>query len=103
LRSAHTEPAAAVGGKPTSLIESEGLDSRVERLDKAFAALHRYVTAFIRHTAQQIPGCSLNRKHLFVNLRTEVVAVIRNAPEELRTHENGKVSRPAPSAPRQFL
>jgi hypothetical protein len=60
LRSAHAEPAAALGGKPTSLIESEGLDSRVGRLDKALAARHRYLTAFISDTAQQIPGCRLN-------------------------------------------
>jgi hypothetical protein len=92
LRSSHAEPAAALGGKPTSLIESEGLDSRVERLDKAFAARHRYLTAFISDTAQQIPGCSLNPKHLFVDLRSEAVAVIRNAPEELRYHQNWKVS-----------
>jgi hypothetical protein len=95
LRSAHTEPAAALGGNPTHLIESEDLDSRVDRLDKAFAALHRYVTAFVSDTAQQIPGCSLNRKHLnklFVDLRSEAVAVIRNVPPELRNHENWKVS-----------
>jgi hypothetical protein len=90
LRSAHTEPAAAPRWQ--HLIESEDLDSRVDRLDKAFAALHRYVTAFVSDTAQQIPGCRLNRKHLFVDLRCEAVAVIRNAPEELRYHQNWKVS-----------
>src|SRR5215469_9830668 len=92
LRSAHTEPAAALAGKPTHLIESEDRDSRADRLDKAFAALHRYVTAFFSDTAQQIPGCSLNRKHLnklFV-LQSDAVAVIRNAPEELRNHKNWK-------------
>jgi hypothetical protein len=96
LRSAHTEPTAALGGNPTHLIESEDLlVSRVDCLDKAFAALHRYVTAFVSDTAQQIAGCSLNRKHLnklFVDLRSEAVAVIRNAPEGLRNHENWKVS-----------
>jgi len=84
-RSAHTEPAAALGGNPT----------HVDRLDKAFAALHLYVTAFFSDTAQQIPGCNLNRKHLnklFVDLQSEAVAVIRNAPEDLRNHENWKVS-----------
>jgi hypothetical protein len=93
LRSAHTEPAAALAGNPTHLIESEDLDSRADRLDKAFAALHQ--TAFFSDTAQQIPGCSLNRKHLnklFVDLQSDAVAVIRNAPEELRNHKNWKVS-----------
>ena len=92
---AHTKPAAALGGNPIHLIESEHLHSRVDRLDKAFAALHRYVTAFVTDAAQPIPGCSLNRKHLnkpFVDLRSEAVAVIRNVPEELRNHENWKVS-----------
>ena len=87
LRWAHTQPAAALGGNPTYLIEPEDLDSRVDRLDKAFEALHRCVTAFVSDTAQQIPGCSLNRKHLnklFVDLRSEAVAVIRNVPQELR-------------------
>jgi hypothetical protein len=85
LRSAHTEPAAALGCNPT----------HVDRLDKASAALHLYVTAFFSDTAQQIPGCNLNRKHLnklFVDLQSEAVAVIRNAPEDLRNHENWKVS-----------
>jgi hypothetical protein len=95
LRSARTELVAALGGNPTHLIESEDLDSRADRLDKAFAALHLYVTAFFSDTAQQIPGCNLNRKHLnklFVDLQSEAVAVIRNAPEDLRNHENWKVS-----------
>jgi hypothetical protein len=95
LRSAHTEPAAALAGKPTHLIESEDLDSRADRLDKAFAALHRYVTAFFSDTAQQIPGCSLNRKHLnklFVDLQSDAVAVIRSAPKELHNHKNWKLS-----------
>jgi hypothetical protein len=89
LRSAHTEPTAALGGNPTHLIESEDLVSRVDCLDKAFATLHRYVTAFVSDTAQQIAGC---RNKLFVDLRSEAVAVIRNAPEGLRNHENWKVS-----------
>src|SRR5262245_56007959 len=95
LRWAHTKPASALGGNPIHVIESERLHSRVDRLDKAFAALHRYVTAAVTDTAQQIPSCSLNRKHLnklLVELRSEVVAVIRNVPEELRDHENWKVS-----------
>jgi hypothetical protein len=53
------------------------------------------VTAFVSDTTQQISGCSLNRRHLnklFVDLQSKAVAVIRNAPEELRNHENWKVS-----------
>ena len=67
-RLAHTEPAA----DPTHL----------DCLDKA-------------SFAQQIPGCSLNCKHLnklLVDLHSEAVAVIRNAPEGLRSHKNWKVS-----------
>jgi hypothetical protein len=71
LRLAHTEPAA----------NSTHLDC----LDNAFFS----------DAAQQIPGCSLNRKHLkklFVDLQSGAVAVIRNAPEDLRSHENWKAS-----------
>src|SRR2546430_12678257 len=100
LRSAHTEPAAALGGNPTHLIESEDLDSRVDRLDKAFAALHRYVTAFVSDTAQQIPGCSLNRKHLnklFVDPRSEAVSVICKCSPKMRHHDKLNGALPAPS------
>jgi hypothetical protein len=90
LQSTHTEPAASLAGKPT-LIESEDLDSRADRLDKAFAALNHYVTAFFSDTAQHIPGCSLNRKHLN-NLFVDAVAVIRSGPKELHNHKNWKVS-----------
>jgi hypothetical protein len=95
LQSAHTEAAASLADKPTHLIESEDLDSRADRLDKTFAALNHYVTAFFSGTAQHIPGCSLNRKHLnklFVDLQSDAVAVIRSAPKELHNHKNWKVS-----------
>jgi hypothetical protein len=94
LRPARTEPAGALGGNPTHLIESEDLDSHVDRLNKAFAALHRYVTALVSDTVRPIPGCSLNPTHLklFVDLRSEAGAVIRKVPPELRDHENWKVS-----------
>ena len=85
MGSAHIEPAAALGGNPT----------HVDRLENAFAALDFYVTAFFSDAAHQIPNCNLNRKQLnklFVRLLSEAVAVIRNAPEELRNHENWKVS-----------
>jgi hypothetical protein len=83
---AHTESAAALAGNPTHLIESANPDSPADRLDRAFSALRLDV---------QIPGCSVNRRHLnkrFVDLQSEAVAVIRNAPEELRNHGNWKVS-----------
>jgi len=86
LRSAHTEPAAALAGNP------EALDSRADRPDNAFEALHCYVTAFFGDPAQQIP---LKRKHLsklFVDLQSDAVAAIRNTPEELRNEKNWKVS-----------
>ena len=98
LQPAHTERAAPLAGNPMQLIyldfESKSLDSRGDRLNKAFAALHLCVTAFVSDTAQQIPGCSLDRKDvnkLFVDVRSDAVAVIRNAPEELRDHENWRV------------
>src|SRR5262245_48352863 len=89
LRSAHTQPAAALAGNPTHLVAHAG------RLDKAFAVFHRYVTAFLTDTPQQILGCILNHKHpnkLFVDLQSDAVSVIRDAPEELRNHKNWKVS-----------
>jgi hypothetical protein len=94
LRSAHTEPAAALAGNPIHSIESADLDSPADRIDKAFAVLHLDVTALFSD-AQQISGRSLNRKHLnklVVNLQSEPVAVIRKALEELRNHEKWKVS-----------
>jgi hypothetical protein len=83
---AHTESAAALAGNPTHLIESANPDSPADRLDRALSALRLDV---------QIPGCSVNRRHLnklFVDLQSEAVAVIRNASEELRNHGNWKVS-----------
>ena len=83
LRLAHTERAASLAANAIQPIyldfQSKDLDSRNDRLDKAFEALHFYVTAFVSDAAQQIPSCSLD-------------TVIRNAPEELRDHENWKVS-----------
>jgi hypothetical protein len=99
LRPAHTDWTAPIAGNPIQLIyldfESKDLDSRRDRLDKAFAALHLYVAAFVSDTAQHIPGCSVDGKDvnkLFMDVRSDEVTVIRNAPEELRDHENRKVS-----------
>ena len=99
LRPAHTERPAPLAGNPIQLIyldfESKDLDSRGHRSDKAFAALQLYVAAFVSDSAQQIPRCSLDRKNvnkLFMDVRSDAVTAIRNAPEELRDHENWKVS-----------
>ena len=95
---------APLAGNPIQLIyldvESKDLDSCGDRFDKALAAPHLYVTAFVGDTAQQIPGCSLDRKdvkHVDVNkhstdARSDAVTVIRNAPEELQDHQNWKMS-----------
>jgi hypothetical protein len=97
LRPAHTERAAPLAGNPIQLyldFESKDLDSRGDRLDKAFAVLHLYVTAFVTDTTQQIPGRSLDPKdvnRLFVDVGSDPT-VIRNAQQELRDHENWKVS-----------
>jgi hypothetical protein len=97
LRPPDTERAAPLAGNPIQLtyleFESKVLDSRGDRLEKAFAALHLYLA--VSDTAQRIPGCGLNRKDvnkLFMDVRSDAVIVIRNAPEELRDHENWKVS-----------
>jgi hypothetical protein len=99
LRPAHTERPAPLAGNPIQLIyldfESKDLDSRGHRSDKAFAALHLYVAAFVSDSAQQIPRCSLKRKNvnkLFMDVWSDAVTAIRNAPKELRDHENWKVS-----------
>jgi hypothetical protein len=92
LRSAHTE--APLARNPIQLIyldfKSKDTESRGDRLDKALAALHPYVAPFASATAQQIPGCILNRRD--VRIRRDAVTVIRNTAEELRVHENWKLS-----------
>jgi hypothetical protein len=99
LRPAHTERPAPLAGNSIQLtyldFETKDLDSRGDRSDKAFAALHLYVAAFVSGSAQQIPGCRLDRKNvnkLFMDVRSDAVTATRNAPEELRDHENWKVS-----------
>lgn len=94
LRPAHTEWAAPLAGNPIQLIyldfKSKDTESRGDRLDKALAAPHRYVAPFVGAAAQQIPGCILNRRD--VRIRRDAVTVIRNTAEELRVHENWKLS-----------
>ena len=55
------------------------------------AALHVYLAAIIRDTAQNIPGGALDRRYLdclFQDLSADAVGVIRNAAEEMREDEN---------------
>ena len=55
------------------------------------AALHVYLAAIIRDTAQNIPGGALDRRYLdnlFEDLSADAVGVIRNAAEEMREDEN---------------
>jgi hypothetical protein len=91
LRPAHTEWAAPLAGNPIQLIyldfKSKDTESRGDRLDKALAALHPYVAPFASATARQIP---LNRRD--VRIRRDAVTVIRKTAEELRVHENWKLS-----------
>ena len=71
-----------------------------------FAALHVYLTAIIADTAQNIPGGTLDRRYLnnlFEDLSGDALAVIRNATEEMREHENWRASRPSRSRPHGFL
>jgi hypothetical protein len=99
VRLAHTELVAALAGNPPHPIytdvDSEDLDDRADHLEKVFAALHVYLTAIIADTAQNIPGGTLDRRYLnnlFEDLSGDALAVIRNATEEMREHENWRAS-----------
>src|SRR5262249_12429417 len=77
-------------------VDSEDLDGRADYLEKVFAALHVYLTAIIADTAyNNIPGGTLDRRYLdnlFPDLSADSLCVIRNLPEEMREHENWRVS-----------
>ena len=99
VRLAHTEFVAALAGNVLHPIyadvDSEDLDDRADHLDKVFAALHVYLTAVIADTAQNIPGGTLDRRYfnkLFRDLSADALAVIRNAADEIREHENWRAS-----------
>ena len=99
LRLAHTEFVAAVAGNVPHPIyadlDSDDLDDRADHLEKVFAALHVYLTAIIADTAQNTPGGMLDRRYvdsLFHDLAANVVAVIRNAAEEMREYETWRAS-----------
>jgi hypothetical protein len=99
VRLAHIELVAALAGNVPHLIyadvDSEDLDDRAEHLDKVFVALHVYLTAIIADTAHNVPGGTLDRRYLdnlFRDLSADALAVIRNAAEEMREHENWRAS-----------
>jgi hypothetical protein len=76
-------------------VDSEDLDGRADHLEKVFAALHVYLTAIIADTAHNVPGGTLDRRYLdnlFRDLSADALAVIRNAAEEMREHENWRAS-----------
>jgi hypothetical protein len=58
-------------------------------------ALHVYLSAIIADTVQSIPGSALDRRYLdnlFEELSADAPAALRNAAEEMRDHENWRVS-----------
>jgi len=85
----------SAGGSLTADVDSEDLENRADHLEKVFAALHVYLTAIITDTAHNIPGGTLDRRYLdnlFRDLSADALAVIRNAAEEMREHENWRAS-----------
>src|SRR6266581_3083640 len=85
VRAAHTEFVAALAGNlPHPIyveVDSQDLEARADHLEKVFAALHAYLTAIIRDTAQNIPGVTLDRRYvdnLFQDLSADALRVIRN-------------------------
>jgi len=76
-------------------VDSEDLDARGDHLEKVFAALHVYLTAIIADTAHNIPGGTLDCRYLdnlFQDLSADALAMVRNAAEEMREHENWRAS-----------
>ena len=58
-------------------------------------ALQVYLSAIIADTAQHLPDGGLDRRYLdnlFHDVAADALAVIRNAAEEIREHENGRGS-----------
>src|SRR5262245_3363185 len=99
VRLAHIEFVAALAGNiPHPIyadVDSEDLEGRAVHLEKAFAALHVYLTAIIADTAQNIPCGTLDRRyldHLFRDVSADALCVIRSAAEEMREHDNWRAS-----------
>ena len=99
VRLAHTEFVAALAANvPHPIyadVVSEDLDGRADHLEKVFAALHVYLTAIIADTGHNVPASTLDRRYLsnlFEDFSADALAVIRNAAEEMREHENWRAS-----------
>ena len=99
VRRAHTEFVAALAGNAPHPIyadvDSKDLEGRAEHLEKVFAALHVYLAAIIADTAHNVPCGTLDRRYLsnlFEDFSADALAVIRNAAEEMREHENWRAS-----------
>jgi len=99
VRAAHAEFVSALAANPPHPIHpdlgSDDLEGRADHLEKVFAALHVYLSAIIADTAQHLPGGGLDRRYLdnlFHDVAADALAVIRNAAEEIREHENGRGS-----------
>src|SRR5207248_7315535 len=78
VRAAHTGLTAALAGNVPHLIHSDA-----------------NVTAIIADTAHNIPGGTLDRRYLdnlFRDLSAGALAMVRNAAEEMREHENWRAS-----------
>jgi hypothetical protein len=99
VRAAHTEFVAALAANAPhplhSEANSEDLEGRAEHLEKVFAALHVYLTAFIAETAQDIPASALDRRYLqglFQQFSADAMGAIRDAAAEMRGHEHWRLS-----------
>jgi hypothetical protein len=99
VRLAHTEFVATLAGNVPHPIyaqaDSDDVDGRAARLEKVFEALHAYFIVIISDTAQNIPGGTLNRsclEHALQDLSADALCVIRHAAEEMREHENRRMS-----------
>jgi hypothetical protein len=97
VRLAHTEFVAALAGNAPrpSEANSEDLEGRAEHLEKVFAVLRVYLTAFIAETAQDIPASTLDRRYLeglFQQFSADALGAIRDAAAEMRGHENWRAS-----------
>jgi methionyl-tRNA synthetase len=99
VRAAHTEFVAALAANAPRPLHSEpnseDLEGLAEHLEKVFAALHVYLTAFIAETAQDIAASTLDRRDLdglFQQFSADALGAMRDAAAEMRGRENWRVS-----------
>jgi hypothetical protein len=87
---AHIEPVGTLAGNLPHAIHSEAnskdFERRADHLEKVFAALNVYLTAIVADAARNIPGSTLDRRHL-EKLFQEFLA----DAAEMRAHENWRV------------